>query len=284
MYAPMVRDAGRRRSWYVGAVDEDEALARAMRVLQETTAGAAGPGFYSALAGGLARAFDMEFAMVAEIDPGEPGRARPLAFWSGRALGSCDSYALEGTPCADVFAGRACQFSSGVQALYPGDRLFVELGIESYAGIPVRTQTGEVIGLITVYDRSPRPRLQHFEAILTAFAVRVGWNLQRERLELGLRQVVARANALTRIATRLHTAHARPDEAFQEMCAEVRAVLGISAVSVALLRQLRLHVPPIKLYSHDEARAVIKQGPKECVGKHFPLEEFRHRIAEQCRK
>jgi len=64
---------------------------------------------------------------------------------------------------------------------------------------------------------------------------------------------------------------------------EVQLDSGV-AVSVALLRQLQLQVPPIKLYSHDEARAVIKQGPKECVGKHFPLEDFRHRIAEQRRK
>jgi two-component system cell cycle sensor histidine kinase/response regulator CckA len=134
-----------------------------------------------------------------------------------------------------VHAGRACLIASGVRALYPEDQLFVELGIESYAGIPVRTHGGEVIGLINVYDRSPRPRLKHFEEILTAFAVRVGWTMEREHLEQSLRQGLARANALTRIATRLHTAHARPDEAFREMCAEVRTVLDISAVGVALL-------------------------------------------------
>ena len=232
MYAPAVRDAGRRRAWYVVAVDEDEALARAMRVLQEATADVAGPGLYAALACGLARAFDMEFVVVAEIDPAEPGRARPLAYCVGGSLCLRESYALEGTPGAEVYAGRVCQFPSGVRALYPRDVMFAEHGIESYAGIPVRAQGGEVIGLISVCDRSPRPRLQHFEAILKAFALRVSWNLQRERLEIGLRQVVARANALTRIATRLHTAHARPDEAtlaYWEWLNECTIVLGVDA-------------------------------------------------------
>ncbi len=215
-------------------LDEDEALARAMRILQASTAGVSGPGFYMALASGLAKAFDMAFAEVAEIDPDQPDRARPLAFWADGEPSTLGPYALRGTPCAEVYAGVACQFPAGVQALYPEDRVFIELGIESYAGIPLRTQSGAVIGLISVCDRSPRPNLRHFEAILAAFAARAGWNLERERLDQSLRQGLARAHALTRIATRLHTAHARPDEAFEEMCAEVRAVLGIAAVAVGL--------------------------------------------------
>lgn len=261
-------------------VDEDEALARAMRVLQEATADVAGPGLYAALACGLARAFDVEFVVVAEIDPAEPGRARPLACCVGGSLCSRESYALEGTPCAEVYAGKVCQFPSGVRALYPRAAMFAELGIESYAGIPVRAQGGEVIGLISVCDRSPRPRLQHFEAILKAFALRVSWNLQRERLELGLRQVVARANALTRIATRLHTAHARPDEAFQEMCAEVREVLDISAVGVALIderdgklvRRAHVGLPPEWIreapsYSLSAMSAALERGEIQVIGR-----------------
>ncbi|MBL8636626.1 MAG: N-acetylmuramoyl-L-alanine amidase [Myxococcales bacterium] len=52
------------------------------------------------------------------------------------------------------------------------------------------------------------------------------------------------------------------------------------AVCVALLRQLGLSSSSVKLYSHDEARALIGQGKKECVGKHFPLDAFRQQIRE----
>ena len=237
MYAPVVDDTVRRRSCYGVAVDVDGdgALARAMRILQETTAEVSGEQFFVALVGGLARVFDMEFAAVGEVDLAEPAGVRPLAWWSGGRLVAADPYRLKGTPCADVCAGRACMYPSGVQGLYPEDAALVELGIESYAGIPVRAQGGEVIGLINVMDRSPRPDLRHFEEILTTFATRVGLNMERERLASSLRQGLARANALARIAIRLNTAHARPDAAFQEVCVEVRAVLGISAVGVALV-------------------------------------------------
>ncbi len=235
--APKVQSTCRGRSWYVVHVDldEDEALARAMRILQASTAGVSGPGFYMALASGLAKAFDMAFAEIAEVDPEQPDRAQPLAFWADGKPSALEPYLLRGTPCAEVCAGVACQFSAGVRALYPEDLMFAELGIESYAGVPLRAQSGAVIGLISVCDRSPRLNLRHFEAILAAFAVRAGWNMERERLDQSLRQGLARANALTRIAIRLHTAHARPDEAFQEMCAEVRVVLGIASVVVGLL-------------------------------------------------
>jgi len=226
-----------RRACYVTHVDvdDDEVLARAMRILQETTAGVSGPQFLTALVSGLARAFDMAFAAIGEVDPEAPTLVRPLAFWAEGASAPLRPYSLTNTPCADVCAGTACQYPSGVSALYPEDPLLSELGIESYAGVPVRAQGGEVIGLIWACDRAPRPWLRHFEAILSAFAARVGWKIERERLEQDLRQGLARAHALTRIATRLHTAHARPDEAFQDMCAEVRAVLGVSAVAVTLL-------------------------------------------------
>ena len=216
----------------------DEALARALRILQETTAGVEGVGFVAALARGLALAFDMEYALVGELDGGET-MVLPLAVWGSGGPLVLAPYQLRGTPCADAVAGAACQFPSGVRRRYPEDRLLAEMEIESYAGVPVRGHDGRVIGLIAAFDRAPRPGLVHFDAILSAFAARAGWNIERARLELHLRDGLARAQALARIATGLHVAHARPDEAFQRMCAEVRAVLGVSAVSVTLLGEGR---------------------------------------------
>ncbi|MBL9042234.1 MAG: N-acetylmuramoyl-L-alanine amidase [Myxococcales bacterium] len=56
------------------------------------------------------------------------------------------------------------------------------------------------------------------------------------------------------------------------------------AVCVALLHQLKGKVPAVKLLSHDEARAAMGQGPKECTGKHFPLDAIRKRITDESRR
>ena len=52
------------------------------------------------------------------------------------------------------------------------------------------------------------------------------------------------------------------------------------AVCVALLRQLGLSARRVKLLGHDEARAAMGQGPKQCPGALFPLAEVRARVLD----
>jgi len=258
---------------------QDEALARALRVLQESTAGVEGVGFLAALARGLALAFEMEYALVGELDQAGTW-VHPLAVWGPGGPTEMPAYALRGTPCADAVAGAACLFPYGARARYPEDAMLVEMAIESYAGVPVRGADGQAIGLIAAFDRAPRPGLAQFDAVLAVFASRAGWNIERARLEQHLRRGLARAHALARIATDLHTAHARPDEAFQGMCAEVRAVLEASAVSVTLLdeggrsleRRAHVGLPPTWLERHaldalGWLRAALERGERMVAGR-----------------
>jgi signal transduction histidine kinase len=213
---------------------EDEALLRALRVLQESTAGVEGAGYYGALARGLARAFAMRYGMVAEVDPKRPGKAFPLAFWDSQAMSTLAPYDLRGTPCAGVAGGEVCHYPEHVARLFPLDALLVELRIESYIGVPVAGAGGEVLGLLVAFDREVQPRLRHLSSVLSGFAARAGWNIERARLIKRLERQATRAQALADIATSLHSAHARPDAALQSTCGRVRDALGVTAVSVLL--------------------------------------------------
>lgn len=62
-----------------------------------------------------------------------------------------------------------------------------------------------------------------------------------------------------------------------EPLTDAQAEAGV-AVCIALLRQLGLSPKHVKLLGHDEARAAIGQGPKQCPGKHFPLDAIKERI------
>jgi PAS domain S-box-containing protein len=217
-------------------VVQDEALARALRILQATTNGADGADFVVALVRGLARAFEVAYTMVGEIDPSDPGLVRPLAGWADGAPAEFPPYQVRGTPCADVvFGEELCVYPKGVRGMFPDDRTLVEMRVESYAGVAVRGRSGEIIGLVLAFDRVPRDDLLRLGPVLAAFAAQAGWNIERARLELHLRRSLERSRALTRIATGLHAAHTSPDAAFQAMCAEVRAVLDVTSVSVTMI-------------------------------------------------
>ena len=97
-------------------------------------------------------------------------------------------YCLTGTPCENVMGKRLCYYPSGVQELFPADTLLAEMGVESYAGIPLWDQSGRGIGLIAVMDGNP---LQDKEAVtqtLQLVAVSAAAFLEREMSDLLLRQ------------------------------------------------------------------------------------------------
>src|SRR5688572_13173740 len=125
---------------------EDEALVRALRVLQASTAGVEGLGYYGALVRGLAEAVDMRFALV-----------------------------------AGVASGEVCLYRSGVARLFPRDALLVDMKIERYVGVPIG-QPGEVLGIIVAFDPEPRAVVVNPAPVLTAFAARAGWLIERTRL------------------------------------------------------------------------------------------------------
>jgi PAS domain S-box-containing protein len=97
-------------------------------------------------------------------------------------------YSLEGTPCAEVIYQKRCRFPTGVQKLFPKDHWLVELGIDSYVGMPLVSTHGQVIGLMAIMDRKAMQRVEVAEATLSIFAARTAAELQRQQAELSLRQ------------------------------------------------------------------------------------------------
>ncbi|MFT7686798.1 MAG: PAS domain S-box-containing protein [Candidatus Azotimanducaceae bacterium] len=61
-------------------------------------------------------------------------------------------YAIEGTPCENVIESQTCLYPEALQSLFPMDELLVELGIESYLGVPMLDAKGDVIGMMVCMD------------------------------------------------------------------------------------------------------------------------------------
>ncbi|MFN0134012.1 MAG: sigma 54-interacting transcriptional regulator [Phycisphaerales bacterium] len=162
-----------------------KALDAMLEALLEGIAGATGPECFKNLVRSLARAIGVRYAIVAEFLP-DQAAARSLAFWNGGEFGPTVEWALAGSPCEAVVAGTMRHHPSGLRAAFPNDRALVDLGAESYLGVPLRGADGEVLGHLFAMDTRPMPETPRAMALFRIFAARAGTELSRRLLERSL--------------------------------------------------------------------------------------------------
>ncbi len=127
----------------------------------------------------LAGALRVRWVTIAEIDPDNPVTARTVRFWADGSLQPSTDYALRGTPCEDVAQNRICFVRSDAIAQYPDDHMLVEMGVESYLGVPLHSSTGKLIGLLSVMHDAPIDEHIQPALILELFAGRSAAELER---------------------------------------------------------------------------------------------------------
>ena len=154
----------------------------ALRAIVEGTARSTGAVFFESLVRHLASAIGVSYAFVAEF-AGVATRVHTLAYWGkGEPLPNVE-YDLAGTPCEDVVHGGLCHHPLGVQRKFPGDLALIDLGIESYLGVPLLDGAGNVLGHLAVFDERPMPLEPRRLFIFRIFATRTAVELERLRVE-----------------------------------------------------------------------------------------------------
>jgi PAS domain S-box-containing protein len=127
----------------------------------------------------LAGALNVRWVLIAEIHPDRPDTVRTVRFWSDGALQANVDYPLQGTPCAEVAQNHICYFRSGVADLFPDDRMLVDLGVESYLGVPLHASNGQLIGLLAVLHDSVMDEQLQPALTLELFAGRAAAEMER---------------------------------------------------------------------------------------------------------
>ncbi len=156
----------------------------ALRSIVEGTAKGTGEAFFQSLVENLAKALGVEYALIAEF--ATESRVRTLAYWHNGKLVPNIEYDLPGTPCEDVSRGNLCHHPTGVSEKFPDDKPMVEMGIESYLGVPLMAPGGRNFGHLCVFDTRPMPETPHGLLIFRIFANRAATELIRLRLEKDL--------------------------------------------------------------------------------------------------
>lgn len=158
---------------------QDELIA--LRAIVEGTAHSTGEEFFRNLVQHLADAMGRGYALIAEF--AGPQRARTLAYWKKSAVVSNFEYDLAGTPCEEVVRGQLCHHPTSVSAKFPLDTGLVEMGIDSYLGVPLVDPDGRHLGHLCVFDTQPMPEEPRNLLIFRIFAARASAELARLRVE-----------------------------------------------------------------------------------------------------
>ena len=139
------------------------------------TAGAFGERFFQAMVRHFARALDVDMALITECVDQPVTKVRTLAAWSvARGNDLAFEYALENTPCAEVFDGqRLCFYRQGLRQRYPRE------SHESFLGLPMLASDGRMLGHIAFFDTRPRGDEMLVESVFRIFLARAAAEIER---------------------------------------------------------------------------------------------------------
>lgn len=64
-------------------------------------------------------------------------------------------YSLDGTPCARALESGACAYNDNVAETFPRDKMLKDFGFRGYAGAPLRSESGEALGIVVALTKAP---------------------------------------------------------------------------------------------------------------------------------
>lgn len=103
--------------------------------------------FFEEICLALGQAIDADYVFIATIDENK-NKASSIAVARKGQIVDNFSYHLQNTPCSEVANESICTHRDNIQQLYPNDQLLVDMDIEGYVGVPLKTGEGKVQAIL----------------------------------------------------------------------------------------------------------------------------------------
>jgi signal transduction histidine kinase len=229
-----------------------------LRAVAEGTAAAVGEEFLRCLVRHVAVAFAAKMVLVAEADDPTGRHVRVLACWhDGGFIDQPFEYDTAGQPCAVVTEYPWVSFPEALTERFPDDQAAIDLGLQSYLAVCLRSSEDVHLGHLAVLDSQPMEAHEGDVAALRIFAARASAELERRQQARALEESRARVVAAAdkerrRVGRDLH------DGAQQRL-------LAVSNL---------LRVSRMKLDEGDPAHALIARAEEELTQAHAELRKL----------
>jgi PAS domain S-box-containing protein len=139
--------------------------------------------FFTVLTRNMVDALDATCGAIGRINRENRRMVDTLSFIYGAKTLDNVSYDVSGTPCEGVTRGEQCVFEEKLQQCFPTDALLVDFGLESYAGIPLLSSKGEIVGLMSVMFDKPMEHTDLVLSTLRIFAARAAAEIGRQEAD-----------------------------------------------------------------------------------------------------
>lgn len=162
-------------------ITERKRTDEAIKTIASAVSSTAGDDFYQELVTNMAEMFNADYAFIGLLDEKDAMQVNTYMVYAHGKIVPNMSYSLMDTPCVNVVGKEACAYPEHVQQLFPDDKLLVDMGVESYIGLPLYAGDGTAIGLVVVLDSKPMKNTAQMEEVLKIFAARTEAELERKK-------------------------------------------------------------------------------------------------------
>jgi len=139
---------------------------------------AVGDEFFPAMVEALAEALCVRWVVLSSIHRNDRKRLSTIAIWDSGLRENFEHW-LDHSPLAVVVAQDTCCFPARLTALFPNDPLLREMNAESYVGTPLRSSSGEILGVLSALDDKPMSSAPRMKEIVELFSGRAAAELER---------------------------------------------------------------------------------------------------------
>ncbi len=151
-----------------------------LAAVAEGTAGAVGDEFMRSLVRNVAEALAAKMVLVAEADDPTGMHVSVVAAWyDGKFIDEAFEYSTNGQPCALVPGEFVVSFPEDLVTRFPDDQAAIDLGLESYLAVCLRSSDDVHIGHLAVLDDRRMEAEDEDVAALRIFAARAAAELER---------------------------------------------------------------------------------------------------------
>jgi len=194
-----------------------------------------GTAFFEAISEYIAETMHINYIFIG-LSANEGQKINVAGGWAlGKPMGVFE-YELINTPCEKVLDNKSCVFPQGIQTHFPGDELLVQMGIESYVGVPLVDPQYDSLGVFVALHSAEMHNSDELLHLLELAATRVSSEILREKSIQQLQEIEAR---------------------FHHVASQSRTFLW--------------EVDPTGLYTYcsEEIELILGYRPEEIVGKKY---------------